>query len=86
VNSPSPAPCPVPGCPVPGCKGEVPKRAHFCPEHYFRLPRGYTSLIFRMDFKAERAATDHDEAYFSNARQDYINTCVKRIQEEDARR
>jgi hypothetical protein len=81
VNSVSASPCPVPGCP-----GEVPKRAHFCPEHYFRLPQSYTSLIFRMDFKAERAASDADEAYFSSARQGYIETCVKRIVEEDMRR
>lgn len=67
-------------CPVPGCCGAVPAKSVFCTEHYFALPKPYTSLIFRMQFKAERAHTAEDRAYFEGQKQGYVAACVRTLQ------
>jgi hypothetical protein len=72
-------------CPVPSCQASVPKRSVFCVEHYFLLPRGYSSLVFRTKFACERAEDDGDRQHLKEQLASYIASCVRTIQEKEMR-
>lgn len=69
-------------CPVPNCSGHVPSKSVFCTDHYFRLPRGYTSLINKMRFRAERAETIEDKQHFEGQLNGYVAICVRTLQDQ----
>lgn len=64
-------------CPVPGCLNEIPASGIFCLDHYFQIPRPYTSLILRTKFMCARAQDEAERRHLREQYQAYIQSAIR---------
>lgn len=67
-------------CAAPGCSRVAPGRFNdFCPDHFFAIPKAYTSMLMSYRIQTANAADDEARSHLSEQAESYLRLAVSKL-------
>ncbi len=67
-------------CSAPGCSGAAPGRFNdFCPDHFFAIPKAYTSMLMSYRIMTANAADDEARSHLGEQAECFLRLAISKL-------